>query len=462
MFPIILASILYVNLLLVNAALRDDFECPKYSLGDEWKWNFIDLMGETAMAKDNFIFLMRRNEPFELSIALSEVPSIAADLIVGPYAEKMGDSMLDKYVLKFEVSPAFLRVNGTGNVHQYYELRTIFKHFVDGKTLAQKETDPIFYATEDDHAFWISWTEILADCENDDGSLGHKCDQKLSFGVGDITSENKIDEISSVYNDSVDVNLIGLFASTSYDLSMCNGVNYVSSTKTIISNAGLGEPYFPTDFLTIPGYVPPGYDCIQVLDISETNNYFCWKTGFIYPGAKWSSEGVIKGMECTLIVESSAKSQNYLCVPANSKDHFTWSTEGELTGRSCIQWSDESAWSNNFLCSLYPDALFPKDFKWFSSDVPDGFDCIATAENHFCWRSNRNNPGVKWSSSGSINGMYCTQIMELEDADTCLDDSFLCVPRNSELRFNWIRTGNCIQAPESDSAKESQSFLCHK
>jgi len=499
MFYIILKWVVYVNVLLLNCL---GVGCAQLHVDeDRWHWNILDLQEKDAgrpngvIGKDHYIFQIRRTESFELNVGLSENPTLGENVTSTRYAEKIGENVTstkyaekigenvtstqyaekrikfipEKYILKFEVSPAYIRQDVEGNVHQFYELRTIFQHWVKGEALAHQETDPMFYASEDHHAFWISWNDPLVNCSADDGFFhGYKqnsCYQKIAFGVGDIISQNTIDERSVAFNISIDIQEVGIHGLPKYNMSVCNSVNNQSSVRTNISDTGLGQPHFPEDFMMSPSSIPAGYDCIVVAHISETDyNYFCWKTGFVYPGVKWSSEGAVSGMNCTQIVESSdlnGTSDNYLCFPSNSKTHFMWSHEGKLNGHSCIQWieaGDDSPWNNNFLCTRYPEAIFPIDFKWSYLNVPKGFDCIDAVEDHFCWRSNRNNPGVSWSSAGSIDGMYCTQILELANSHTCDRNrkSYLCVPRNSELRFFWNRTENCL----SNSERDNETLLC--
>ena len=55
-------------------------------------------------------------------------------------------------------------------------------------------------------------------------------------------------------------------------------------------------------------------------------------------------------------------------------------------------------------------AAWPDDFKFSISGVPDGYNCIQIDEpkdydhgwknNNFCWKSEKDNPGFKWSHQG--------------------------------------------------------------
>ncbi|XP_037037432.1 uncharacterized protein LOC119075146 [Bradysia coprophila] len=71
-------------------------------------------------------------------------------------------------------------------------------------------------------------------------------------------------------------------------------------------------------------------------------------------------------------------------------------------------------------------------------------------DNYICFNKEY---GVRWSSAGQIAGMTCTQIVEVADPHTW-HDNFLCVPYGSPFRFQWSSHHSisglcCVQIHES-------------
>ena len=175
-------------------------------------------------------------------------------------------------------------------------------------------------------------------------------------------------------------------------------------------------PVWPMDFKWSFASVPSNYDCIQITETSDPDNwddnYFCWLSDRKNPGFKWSFSGMILGMRCIAINEPSEPKKhtwhdNYLCLPDDSPYNLIWSYSGQKSGKSCMKWSEPSSqsWDDNYLCGEYgagspeplpvEDAVFPNDFKWSSKGIPEGYDCIAITEpsdgdswhdNFFCWK----------------------------------------------------------------------------
>lgn len=86
----------------------------------------------------------------------------------------------------------------------------------------------------------------------------------------------------------------------------------------------------------------------------RADNYFCSNSD---RGLKWSANGPIAGMKCTLInepidEEEAAWKNNYICVPSTSNINFEWSWLGEIDGKQCTPWNEPAdiAWGNNNLC----------------------------------------------------------------------------------------------------------------
>ena len=120
----------------------------------------------------------------------------------------------------------------------------------------------------------------------------------------------------------------------------------------------------------------------------------------------------------------------------------------------------------------YP--VWPVDFKWSYGGVPANYNCIQIieeadphtwADNYFCWKNERQDPGFKWSSAGPVSGMRCTQILEPSDPHTWADN-YLCVKSDSAYDFVWSMRGqvqdkSCIQWTEpSDPDTWADNFLC--
>jgi hypothetical protein len=120
--------------------------------------------------------------------------------------------------------------------------------------------------------------------------------------------------------------------------------------------------------------------------------------------------------------------------PVYALDDFGWSYRGELGGFDhCVHWFEtreprETTWHDNFLCHS------------------TGYD-------------------IRWSSSGPIPAMRCTQILEAADPHTWADN-FLCVEPDAPFIFSWsshnpIRGAECLQILEpSDPATWNDNYLC--
>jgi hypothetical protein len=74
-------------------------------------------------------------------------------------------------------------------------------------------------------------------------------------------------------------------------------------------------------------------------------------------------------------------------------------------------------------------------------------------------------PDFKWSHSGPISGMKCTQILEGSDSDSW-NDNYLCIPKESTLELQWSYSGpvsdmKCTQIIEgSDPDTWNDNYLC--
>jgi len=135
-------------------------------------------------------------------------------------------------------------------------------------------------------------------------------------------------------------------------------------------------------------------------------------------------------------------------------DDFAWSSSGRLSGYDCIRVNEPAAMRKNL----------PKT-------APNGNTKLANSwrgtwwDNYFCWKLGTKNPGIKWSSSGKISGMRCTQITEPAEGRSWTDN-YLCVPHSSPLQFSWTSSGitrgkACIKWRErADGDGWDDNFLC--
>merc|ERR550539_576212 len=117
---------------------------------------------------------------------------------------------------------------------------------------------------------------------------------------------------------------------------------------------------WPDDYSFVnDGVKPTGYDCIQLRENGSGwhNNYLCWRRTNEDPGIRWSSAGRISNMRCTQITEPDDPDtwdDNFLCVPNDSKLHFSWTHNGQTAGKKCLDWDDSAedphTWGDNYLC----------------------------------------------------------------------------------------------------------------
>lgn len=115
-----------------------------------------------------------------------------------------------------------------------------------------------------------------------------------------------------------------------------------------------------------------------------------------------------------------------------------------------------------------------REIAWSSSGPIDGRYCtrIDEGSDPDTWHDNflctPSDYGIRWSSAGPIGGMRCTQITEgSEPAAHTWNDNFLCVPHSSNLHFDWSSAGpiggkTCTQWDEgSDAHTWTDNFLCY-
>lgn len=114
---------------------------------------------------------------------------------------------------------------------------------------------------------------------------------------------------------------------------------------------------------------------------------------------------------------------------------FTFSCDGAESGQSCVNLnepSDPHTWNDNFLCT-------------------------------------RADYGLRWSSSGPLEGMTCTNVTEgAEPLASAWSDNYLCAPKQSPLELSWSSAGpiagkTCVHFNETlDLANSwSDNYLCY-
>jgi hypothetical protein len=115
------------------------------------------------------------------------------------------------------------------------------------------------------------------------------------------------------------------------------------------------------------------------------------------------------------------------------------------------------------------------ELYWSSSGPIDGLHCTQIVEGssplEHTWRDNYlcadRDVGFRWSSAEPIAGMTCTQIIEgAEPLQYTWRDNYLCLPNESPLTLRWSADGpiaglDCVQLHEgSDPYGWHDNYLC--
>ncbi|MFT3706692.1 MAG: peptidoglycan recognition family protein [Archangium sp.] len=155
---------------------------------------------------------------------------------------------------------------------------------------------------------------------------------------------------------------------------------------------------------------------------------------------------------------------------------FTFSCDGAQPAQTCVNLnepSDPDTWNDNFLCT-------PNDygFRWSFTGPIDGMDCTNVNEgaeplasiwsdNYFC--APKQSPWiVSYSSAGPIDGKTCVQLNEPADLANSWGDNFLCFePRSvfteGELSFSMAGAPgdrSCINVATDDPDTWADNWLC--
>lgn len=200
-----------------------------------------------------------------------------------------------------------------------------------------------------------------------------------------------------------------------------------------------------------------GLHCVLVDEPADpdswADNHLC---SMVDLGVRWSVTGPIAGMTCVNVTESAEAhaavwSDNHLCVPNDAAYQLRWSSAGPIAGWSCVHWNepaDPHSWSDNHLCATRITRFSAGDFTFSERDPVPEMHCVSVdepsdpngwADNHFC---SSTVDGMRWSTSGPIDGMSCVNVTESSDEHaTQWSDNYLCLPSDAPYEMRWSSAG---------------------
>jgi hypothetical protein len=200
-----------------------------------------------------------------------------------------------------------------------------------------------------------------------------------------------------------------------------------------------------------------GQTCVNVNEPQDpdswSDNYLCSAQDL---GMKWSASGPIAGMDCTGVTEaadpqSTAWSDDFLCLPPESPYIFSWSSAGPVAGQTCVQWNepgDTHSWGDNYLCFTARSAFTSPPFTFSGSGAIAGQTCVSVNEpsdpdtwsdNYLC---SDGDFGLKWSDNQPIAGLTCTNVLEPADPQAAAwADNYFCAPPQTPWAFSWSGAG---------------------
>lgn len=128
-------------------------------------------------------------------------------------------------------------------------------------------------------------------------------------------------------------------------------------------------------------------------------------------------------------------------------------------------------------CPDYPD--FPEDFVW-KNDGPMGRDkiclqidhpkSISWHDNYLCYRKDKKDLELRWSSTGALNGKRCIHIdVPTKPNQEAWNQTYLCWPRDGNYKFKWLthvpshdEEGSCLKwtEPRDPTWNDSSYYLC--
>ncbi|XP_032220869.2 uncharacterized protein LOC5520052 isoform X2 [Nematostella vectensis] len=212
------------------------------------------------------------------------------------------------------------------------------------------------------------------------------------------------------------------------------------------------------------------------------DNYLCVSRDSVLT-FHWSVSRPIARKNCTAIRKNRGSPQfYYLCatrVQERTKNRkqsyfFEWSPWTPCTkdcgggsqarmrsckrGQQCVGPTRELRICNMHRCLDWPS--WPVGFSWQVGPSTPGQSCVRIYErsqysdwlNHMmCWGLGRNRLlTMRWSDSGPIMGLRCTQILEPKEGDGGWLDNYFCVENDAPYNFEWSSRGpiaglGCVQ-----------------
>ncbi|XP_046859272.1 LOW QUALITY PROTEIN: tolloid-like protein 1 [Xenia sp. Carnegie-2017] len=114
-------------------------------------------------------------------------------------------------------------------------------------------------------------------------------------------------------------------------------------------------------------------------------------------------------------------------------------------------------------------ARFPEDFQFSASNIK-GRHCVFLDEPNdpqfssvwLCHKKTKRKSGIKWSYSGRLNDLICTQITDPNGEKRVWNDNYFCVGSNFPYEFYWSKNGTIKNLRCLEWTNSNRSFLCAK
>jgi MYXO-CTERM domain-containing protein len=226
-----------------------------------------------------------------------------------------------------------------------------------------------------------------------------------------------------------------------------------------------------------------GQTCVKVDEPEDpdswSDNHLCSDTEL---GLAWSNRGPIEGKECTNVDEGSeahaeAWSDNYVCIDPQAPIALSWSSKNPEAGATCVHFNepaDPHSWDDNHLCITPRNRFSAGGFTFSVAGAVTGKTCVNVdePEDPKTWNDNflctDLDIGLRWSSSGPIDGMRCTNVAEPAEHDPApWQDNYVCVPEDAAEELSWSTSGpidglSCVRWYEAADLDGSwaDNYLC--
>ena len=225
-----------------------------------------------------------------------------------------------------------------------------------------------------------------------------------------------------------------------------------------------------------------GQQCVQLNEPSDpdtwTDNFLCTVNDY---GFRWSNAGPIDGMDCTGVHEgaeplASVWADNFFRTPKQSPWVASHSSAGPLAGKTCVALAEPAdlanSWVDNFLCFEPRVRVTVGSFTFSMNGAVEGHQCAnVDSGDPNTWNDNflcsGEELGLRFSASGPLDGMTCTQITESADATPQFwANSWLCLPKGAPYSLSWSSAGplehlQCVRwFDHSESATWLDNWLC--